>query len=54
MTTPDPTPEEIAEILAEVQATEAFQKRQPKPEDWRPPVITLDASVRQAAEELAE
>lgn len=44
MHTPDPTPEEFAERLSEVQATEAFKKRQlPDPQHWRPPVIELAA-----------
>lgn len=46
---PDPTPEEFAQRLAEIQATDAFQKRQPKPEIWLPPVIEL-AAVRQSEE----
>ena len=52
MHTPDPTPEEFAYRLAEIQATEAFQKRQPKPQNWLPPVIEFVVVVRESEEEF--
>ena len=52
MQTPDPTPKEFAQRLAEIQATESFQKRQPKPEPWVPPVI--DCMVVPQSEEQDE
>lgn len=54
MQTPDPTPEEFADRLAEIQATEAFQKRQkpPEPQYWLPPVIAL--AVVQSEEQCDE
>lgn len=53
MNTPDPTPEEFAARLAEIQATEAFWKRQqPEPQYWLPPVIAL--AVVQSEEQADE